>query len=484
MTNEELLYLLTKYQNPHYKYKMRMKKPFIFFVKNKNFPRKVIYVRYNDDNTVLSTGETDLKKAEKFALEHLENHTKEGIKAKKQSDEFHKYLLEYYAENSIHIDYCNQHNRKVSDRDRKSYESMMKSICLHTTDIRKFKQLDKQRLVKLQSDYLAEGKSVKTIKNYFTAFERTYKELLDKDIIEHNPFQDLPALKIEISQAWDCFPIKPFKHRLPLLPMPLENEDDFLYALLGFIAIMTGQREGEIELLTSKSIIKTKENNETRFWLEIDGTKTKNANRIIPITKLTAYAIKCFCELKTHKNIRFLKSKDYNQYCLLYFGQFCGYDSLEKIKNCNDGKSKIVFHGFRKMYKTFLTQENVNKDLIEFCLGHKSKMAILRNSHSNLNDTYLVLEKSDNLTAHKAITTALSYFEPIESQKEKTERFLSAFALAAEYGLTITDCYNFAQKTSDEEMFKAYGNLIWQEPESPEKKQLRKEQFQKAIKNS
>ena len=44
MTNEELLFLLTKYQNSHYKYKMRTKKPFILFIKNKNFPRKVFYV--------------------------------------------------------------------------------------------------------------------------------------------------------------------------------------------------------------------------------------------------------------------------------------------------------------------------------------------------------------------------------------------------------------------------------------------------------
>ena len=200
MTNEELLFLLTKYQNSHYKYKMRTKKPFILFIKNKNFPRKVFYVRYTDDRIVLSTGETEFKKAEKFAIEHLENHTKDGIKERKQADEFHKYLLEYYEENSIHIDYCNQHNRKVSTKERKSYESMMRIICTLTPDVRKFNQLDKQRLIKLQSDLLENGKSVKTIKNYLDkkvaslveerieeyelrklAEEEKTKELLDED---------------------------------------------------------------------------------------------------------------------------------------------------------------------------------------------------------------------------------------------------------------------------------------------------------------
>ena len=200
---------------------------------------------------------------------------------------------------------------------------------------------------------------------------------------------------------------------------------------------------------------------------------------------MTAYAIKCFCELKEHKNIRYLKSKDYNQNCLIYFGKFCGYNTLEKIKNCNDGKRKIVFHGFRKMYKTFHTQENVNKDLIEFCLGHKSKMAILRNTHSNLNDTYLVLEKADNVSAHNTITNALNYFEPIGYQREKMEKFLYTFGIAAENGLTITNCYKAAEKFSNEEMQEKYnkefGNFIWQEPESPEQKQLRKERFLEVI---
>ena len=60
---------------------------------------KNYYIYWQDAKTVLSTGETDLKKAEKFAIENLDNHTKEGLTARRQSDEFHKYLRSGKLEN-------------------------------------------------------------------------------------------------------------------------------------------------------------------------------------------------------------------------------------------------------------------------------------------------------------------------------------------------------------------------------------------------
>lgn len=465
MTNDELLDLLVKWQNPHYKYKMRARKPFILYIKNPKLPRKVFYVRYTEDRIVLSTGETDIGKATKFAIEHLNDHTPEGMQAYNKRDEFHKLLQDYYKLGSEHIDYCIIHNRKISEKERPTAESMMLRICGLTPDVHKFKDLTKKRLIKLQEDLLnTDGKygklSVKTVKNHFTHLERIYKELLDKDIIDYNPFSGLPPLKNEISQAWDCFPISPFKHKLPIIPFDnMQNyETDFVYSLLGYIAIMTGQRKEEISAMKKDSVIFQRINSETRYWLYVDGTKTNNASRTIPITETTAYAIKVFCKLKENNLMKYLKDVNYNKECLLYFGQFCGYDTLEKIKNGNNGKSKIVFHGFRKMYKTFLTQENINKDLIEYCMGHKSKMAILRNRYSNVNDTYLVLEKSDNLTAHKEITKALAYFE---CENNSTLWTLQGFLMGLEKGLSLKSCYKFSEKYVQEKYKSEYGNAIW-----------------------
>lgn len=488
MTNEELLAILLRQQDHRIKYRMRTRKPFILFIKNKNFPKKIFYVRYTEDRIVLSTGETELSKAEKFALEHLESHTPDAIKAFNKKDEFHSYLLEYYKENSPHIEYCNQHNRKVSDTDRYRMESQMKLICELTPDVHKFKEITKQRLIQLQNDLLnTEGKrgllSVKTVKNYFVNFERTFKELLDKDIIEHNPFSDLPPLKSEIGQAWDCFPITPFKKILVQPFYSATNFKEIFYSLLGYIAIMTGQRKSEIELLNSDSIMKRKTNGETLYWLYVDGSKTDNANRTIPITQLTAAFIELFVKLKDKELLYSFDSYTYFQECLNYYGKFCGYDTIEKIKNGNNGKSRIVFHGYRKMYKTILTQENVNKDLIEYCIGHKSKIAILRNRYSNVNDTYLVLEKSDNTTANKVISKALSYFEPDDIQLKRALWYLKGFTIGIEAELDFERCVLIANKcTNDavqEHYEKIYGNNFWggerlsdEQKNNPEAKKL------------
>lgn len=510
MTNEELLSQLLKWQNPHFRYKMRTKKPFILYVKNPKFPRKILYVRYEDDGTVLSTGETNKEKAIKFALEHLDNHTKEGILKIRNTDEFHKYILDYYKEGSEHIEYCNLRNRKISEKQRPYYENMMKVVCKLTPDVKKFRQLNKSRLIQLQEEMLKQGKSAKTVRNYFVALERPFKELADKDIIEHNPFPDVPPVKMEIKKGWTGFEIPKFKHLLPILPTKLEDEKELLYSLLGFIAIMTGQREGEIARLSENSVVKSKivksehekvsedsddeikvEKTETIYWLNVDGTKTKNAKRRIPITKLTAYATWCFVALKGRLHIT-LTNRILNQGTLLYYGKFAGKKSIEELKNKNnDEKDKIVFHGFRKMYKTLLTQENVNTDLIKYYFGHKSTMAATRNKFYNVEDTYLMAEKSDDATAHNVVTKALSYFEVEEPEKSRIIDFLQILTIALNNVDSIQeskmgDIYLACQKMSYEEQTekykKEYGDFYWGGQElTKEQKQKSKKLVQKIM---
>lgn len=71
-------------------------------------------------------------------------------------------------------------------------------------------------------------------------------------------------------------------------------------------------RAGEIGLLTTQSIQETQDGKETLFWSDINGTKTDKAIRTIPITRMTAYAVRCYCELKTHRHIKTLQSHDYS----------------------------------------------------------------------------------------------------------------------------------------------------------------------------
>lgn len=422
MELEELLQILTQSRDLRYKHKMKTKKPYYIIKKHKQ--SKILYVKYTDTGIQFSTGETDPIKAEKFAIEHLGSHTKKGMKAFNNRDEFHKLLLDYYKKGSPHIEYCIKHNRKVSEIDRPNIENVMKRICKLTPDVKKYTDLTKQRLIKLQNDLLEHGSatggklSAKSVKNYFFDLHRIYKELLDYDLIENDPFVNLPPLKITLTQAWGGLPLSDFENNLPLLPDTTNKEfsekHQIIYSLLAFIAVMTGMRRGEIERINFDSVkeipVKDKENGIGEIkqnWLYVDGTKTAYSKRTIPITETTAKLIKAWAKLKEQKQLKFLKSFDYNN-AVLFMGKACGFNTLEEMKT---GDEKVVFHGFRKMYRTILTQQNINRDLIDYCMGKQTLIEQDRRNVKNDKDTYTELAKSDKRQWHGNITNALAYFE-------------------------------------------------------------------------
>ena len=157
MELDELLQILTRNRDYRFNDEMRIKQPFNLFIKHKHLPRKIYYVKYADTGIQISTGETEKTKALKFAIEHLENHTPEEIKAFNKNDEFHKLLLEYYKTGSEHINYCLKHNRRISEKDRPNIEKVMRRICELTPDVKKYKDLTKKRLIQLQNDLLEHG---------------------------------------------------------------------------------------------------------------------------------------------------------------------------------------------------------------------------------------------------------------------------------------------------------------------------------------
>ena len=220
--------------------------------------------------------------------------------------------------------------------------------------------------------------------------------LLDFDKIDADPFLNLPPLKTTLTQAWGGFPLTDFENKLPLYADRNDKtftvKNQIIYSLLGFIALMTGTRKGELEKIQYDHVKEIKAPDKkngigttTQYWLFVDGTKTKNARRTIPITELTAKAIKVWTVLKQRGELHFLKNTDYNENTLLVLGKLCGIDTVEKLKT---GSEKIVFHGLRKMYRTVLTQQNINRDLIDYCMGKQTLVEHDRRNVKNDKDTY------------------------------------------------------------------------------------------------
>lgn len=468
MELDELLQILTRNRDYRFKDEMKQKLPYYVFIKNKK--HGIFYVKYTDTGIQISTGEKEKIKAVKFAIEHLNDHTPEGIKAFNKNDEFHELLLEYYKTGSEHINYCIRHNRRISEKDRPNIERVMKRICELTPDITKYKDLTKRRLIQLQNDLIEHGSatgsklSEKTVKNYFFDLHRVYKELLDFEKIDTDPFLNLPRLKTTLTQAWGGFPLTDFEKKLPIYADKNDKifnvKNQIIYSLLGFIALMTGTRKGELEKINYDCVTEVKSADKekgigiiTQYWLYVDGTKTKNAKRTIPITELTAKALKVWTVLKQRKELPFLKNADYNEKTLLFMGRLCGIKTLGELKN---GNEKIVFHGFRKMYRTVLTQQNINRDLIDFCMGKETLTEHDRRNVKNDKDTYLELSKSDNTKWHDNITNALSFFE------RKDTDFFNFFCYGIlEQNLDLERAFELADKaTKDKIKFSQWQKYI------------------------
>jgi integrase len=154
------------------------------------------------------------------------------------------------------------------------------------------------------------------------------------------------------------------------------------------IAIVSGMRKGEIMRMSSDDIIKK----DYGYWLHINGTKTENAPREVPITEELVSVIKRF-DTKILNDRFFAKS-------VLSLAEYLGYDK-SYIKD-----NGIVFHSFRKVYKTLLTSNNINKDLIEEAIGHSQPTY----SMNSVDKSYLCLEMADRKKEHTLFIDSLKYF--------------------------------------------------------------------------
>ena len=85
---------------------------------------------------------------------------------------------------------------------------------------------------------------------------------------------------------------------------------------------------------------------------------------------------------------------------VLSLAEYLGYDK-SYIKD-----NGIVFHSFRKVYKTLLTSNNINKDLIEEAIGHSQPTY----SMNSVDKSYLCLEMADRKKEHTLFVDSLKYF--------------------------------------------------------------------------
>lgn len=354
-----------------FKRKVKEKKPFYLWVK---YPAsRIYYVRFRSGKTV-STKKTDIFEAYDEALK-----LQSSLEMSKVYP-LHKVLLEYYSEGSQYLRYEIQHGLSADKKAVSERMSKCKYLSELLSDVKGFGELTKPRLIKLQNQLLSKGLSGKTANGYIGCLHKIYKYFIDNGMAETDPFLGLRPCSNKKSIRL-CFPMEKLKGLF-------SNTVSDPMLDLAHIAVVSGMRKGEILRLSPKDIIKK----EYGCWLHINGTKTENAPREVPITESLVKVIERFdCSLL---NDRFFAKT------VAHLGEILGFNS-QYIKD-----NGIVFHSFRKIYKTLLTSSNINKDLIEEALGHSQPTYVM----NCVDKSYLCLERADRKVEHSLFMDAFKYF--------------------------------------------------------------------------
>ena len=312
-------------QDKRCRYKMREKQAFYLFIKH----RAIYYAYFPEYRKTLSTHETNFRKAYEEAWNLY------GIIKEPEVRQLFKPF-----------------NDKKRDRD-------LRFVISYLPD--NIQVLTESTIKNLQNALLERGISGKSVNNYVYVLRRAYT----------GKFPTFTNLEYK-SQYRSCFPVREFYGFYSKCSTRLHY--------LAFFAMTTGCRLSEI--YKCEKIEKY-----GRLYLQINGTKTVNAKRIIPVLPET---IDCLEYLMAG-----FRTSAYKE-SVIEAGKLCGFDEDYIQEN------HIVFHSWRKLYKTLLESCNINNSWIEYYMGHSQT--------NTVNQLYFVGSSADDTEVYPKVIEALKRF--------------------------------------------------------------------------
>lgn len=352
-------------------HKYRERQKFYLYVK---YPRSGIFYCKLSNGKCFSTHEKDVSKAYDYVIQFLKKHKIEKI----QKIKIIEIIRNYYQKDSEFLIYDSNHGYTIPETARKTAYNRMHKIADMLSDISSFNEITKKRLITLQEQLLNDGYTGKTVNNIFSLLHKIFIQLEDKELIAADPMQGLKPCSFQKAKRL-CFPMEKLKGKFKII--------DSRYKALAYVGMCTGARRNEIISLKKEDVIFKNE----KYFLHIPGTKTENADRTIPINLKTVFALEYLMNDKPLDRNEFIP-------CVEWTANYIGHKEWK-----NDG---IVYHSFRKIYKTILTQCNINSDIIEFFIGHATPNFL----SNDVNRSYLVLERADMTDICEKIRKCFDYF--------------------------------------------------------------------------
>ncbi|GHV77113.1 hypothetical protein AGMMS49942_19340 [Spirochaetia bacterium] len=421
------------------------------------------YAHLFDDNgkqtdARMSCHTIDKEEAELYALEHREQFLKEYI-AKKNKTDFYQLLTNYYTDNN-ELFLKALKKRSIRPQQIKQYKGFIDNYYIPFLKKNNITTLEKSNhieVIDLLQSYCRDKNlnglnslTTKTLKGRIScSIAPIYNQILqEKSVFNQNNIyeKEKPGERkslgiIELKTTFSVLFNRSFwqkidsnsagDNKIPWLMNKVRNVDYF--RLLCMLGNLCGLRNAEIYLLRVSNVRKIGD----IYFLNIEnsridgtGTKTQAGERLIPLhpivykhlmdyiyfNKRTDYIF--YNGSKNISNSQFLRAR--NIFCFL-----CGYDS-NTIKEKN-----IVFYSFRHFFKTMLQNAGIQKDYVEYLMGHTNKSDMSKNylHLGNVGNTYIeengkkvieVIEKyNKDIDDIKIIKKMISYKDTSRPNEKK-----------------------------------------------------------------
>lgn len=285
--------------------------------------------------------------------------------------------------------YCKRYHKVSAQRsDRTAINNWIKPL-LGKRKIAKLKKLEVQEWVNYITD---QGKSPKTVRNYFSVFRSMMDFAIDMDIITHNPCENVRLPKKEKAA------IKSYsKDELKMLIQALEitSEDELRYKCAILLALFGGFRKGEIlgfdwpdvDFDTCTMHVRQTRMIGPQQGVYIDSPKTENSQRDVVVPPFIMDLLRKLKvqqkadKLKTgplyNNSPAMIKASDgdplYPQVLQRWFTSFCKRNDLPAYG----------LHALRHTHASLLANIGADKVLVSQRLGH-SQLSTTLNIYTHL----------------------------------------------------------------------------------------------------
>ena len=330
--------------------------------------RKVYYVRFFRDNKMIpsqwSTGATDYREAELFAIANKERIIKRYLN-RKEGKVLYSVLRRYYEEGSPYLRIDAARGRKINDNSRRILHGFVVNSFipfLQKNRLKEFSEITPVVMSRFQNYLLMEkGLLPQSINRQIGGIKAIFSHLLMTGIIEQNVMKDIAPLRTMNNKIRGCYSIEEL---FGIFSKQWENKK---YYLLCSLIYSAGLRNGEIQNLTVNDIIARGDMD----FINVVHSKTASGIRIIPLhPKIRETLGEWISEkrLSGSDSLFFLKKGQRifktAKMAHIYMGALAG-KSIEDLE-----KENLTFYSGRHFYKTMLNTYNLG-DLEEIFMGHK-----------------------------------------------------------------------------------------------------------------